>query len=74
MNVKELDQSYIAGTYKRFPVVLTEGKGSVIRDEIGKEYIDMGSGIGVTAFGIADDAWVKAVSGQAGALQHVSNL
>ena len=74
MNVKELDQSYIAGTYKRFPVVLTEGKGSVIRDENGKEYIDMGSGIGVTAFGIADDAWVKAVSGQAGALQHVSNL
>lgn len=74
MCVKEKDASYIAGTYNRFPVVLSHGKGSLIWDENGKEYIDMGSGIGVTSFGIADDKWHDAVSEQSGKLQHTSNL
>ena len=55
-------------------MLLTHGKGSLVYDEQGKEYIDMGSGIGVTAFGIADDAWVAAVTEQLGKLQHMSNL
>ncbi len=74
MTIKEKDQQYIAGTYNRFPVVLSHGKGSKIWDETGKEYIDMGSGIGVTSFGIADDKWQAAVNTQAGKLQHTSNL
>ena len=74
MNVKELDGKYVAGTYARFPVVLSEGKGSLVRDEDGKEYIDMGSGIAVNAFGIADETWAAAVSAQLGKLQHCSNL
>ncbi|MCQ2462535.1 MAG: aspartate aminotransferase family protein [Clostridia bacterium] len=74
LTVREKDESYIAGTYKRFPVVLSHGKGSKIWDENGKEYIDMGSGIGVTSFGIADDEWQNAVSKQAAKLQHTSNL
>lgn len=74
MTVKEKDTNYIAGTYKRFPVVLSHGKGSKVWDENGKEYIDMGSGIGVTSFGIADDDWVSSVTKQASALQHTSNL
>lgn len=74
MTVKEKDSNYIAGTYKRFPVVLSHGKGSKMWDENGKEYIDMGSGIGVTSFGIADDDWTAAVTKQASTLQHTSNL
>ena len=74
MNTKELDSKYIAGTYARFPVVLTHGKGSLVWDEDGKEYIDMGSGIAVNAFGISDDAWIAAVTAQLGKLQHSSNL
>ena len=74
MNTKELDAKYIAGTYARFPVVLKEGKGSLVWDESGKEYIDMGSGIAVNALGIADPAWAAAVSEQLGKLQHCSNL
>lgn len=74
MTIKEKDANYIAGTYNRFPVVLSHGKGSRIWDESGKEYIDMGSGIGVTSFGIADDKWQTAVSDQASRLQHTSNL
>ena len=73
-NVKQIDQQYVAGTYARFPVEIVSGKGSLVYDENGKEYIDMGSGIGVTAFGIADDAWVAAVTAQLAKVQHMSNL
>ena len=68
------DNEYVANTYARFPLVLREGKGSLVYDETGREYIDMGSGIGVTAFGIADDEWQAAVKKQIGKLQHMSNL
>ena len=74
MNTKELDKTYVAGTYKRFPVEIVSGKGSVVKDPSGKTYIDMGSGIGVTAFGIADDVWQKAVTDQISKVQHMSNL
>ena len=74
MTVKELDSKYVAGTYKRFPVEIVSGKGSVVKDPEGKEYIDMGSGIGVTSFGIADDVWQKAVTDQISKVQHMSNL
>ncbi|MBQ9664547.1 MAG: acetylornithine/succinylornithine family transaminase [Oscillospiraceae bacterium] len=73
-DLKTLDQQYVANTYARFPVELVSGKGSLVYDETGKEYIDMGSGIGVTAFGIADDGWQAAVTAQLGKLQHMSNL
>ena len=72
--LKTIDKKYIANTYARFPVELVRGKGSLVYDETGKEYIDMGSGIGVTAFGIADDEWKAAVTEQLGKLQHMSNL
>ena len=68
------DNEYVANTYARFPLVLKEGKGSLVYDETGREYVDMGSGIGVTAFGIADDEWQAAVAKQLGKLQHMSNL
>ena len=68
-----LDKEYIAGTYGRLPVLFKSGKGSVLVDSDDKEYIDLGSGIAVTAFGIADDEWVNAVTNQLGRLQHVSN-
>lgn len=68
------DREYVANTYARFPIALVRGKGSLLYDVSGREYIDMGSGIGVTAFGIADDEWREAVTAQLGELQHVSNL
>ncbi len=74
MNIRELDTTYIAGTYKRFPVEIVRGKGSVVEDAQGKSYIDMGSGIAVTSFGVADDVWQQAVTDQIGKVQHMSNL
>ncbi|MBP3672454.1 MAG: aspartate aminotransferase family protein [Oscillospiraceae bacterium] len=73
-SIISLDKEYVAGTYGRFPVELVSGKGSIVKDTAGKEYIDMGSGIGVTAFGFGDEAWVAAVTAQLGTLQHTSNL
>ena len=73
-DLKALDKEYIANTYARFPLEIKNGKGSLVYDENGKEYIDLGSGIAVTAFGIADDMWAEAVSKQASTLQHTSNL
>ena len=74
MNTVSLDQTYIAHTYKRFPVEIVSGKGSLVKDSSGREYIDMGSGIAVTSFGVADDVWIAAVEEQIHSVQHMSNL
>jgi len=69
-----IDQTYIANTYARFPVEIASGKGSVLYSPEGRRYIDMGSGIGVTAFGNGDEEWKEAVNAQLGKVQHTSNL
>ena len=74
MDIMNVDQAYVAGTYKRFPVEIVSGKGSRVVDVNGKSYVDMGSGIGVTAFGFGDEAWMAAVTEQLGKVQHTSNL
>ena len=73
-DIKTLDKEYVANTYNRFPVEIVSGKGSYVYDENGKEYIDMGSGIGVTSFGISDDVWQEAIKEQLSKVQHMSNL
>lgn len=74
MSIKEIDKQYVANTYARFPIELVSGKGSKLYDADGKEYIDMGTGIGVSVFGVGDEEWVKAVTNQLTKLQHTSNL
>ena len=74
MTIFEKDKTYVAGTYNRFPVAIKSGKGSILTGEDGREYIDLTSGIGVTAFGIADEKWQAAVIEQIGKVQHTSNL
>lgn len=74
MNIKELDNQYVASTYARFPICITSGKGALAYDENGKEYIDLSTGIAVNTFGYADDEWVAAVEAQLAKVQHTSNL
>ena len=74
MNIRQTDDTYVAHTYGRFPVELVKGKGSLVWDADGKEYIDLGSGIAVTSFGVADEIWQRAVTEQIGKVQHMSNL
>ena len=76
MNLNEiqaLDDECVLHTYGRLPVALDHGKGCEAWDTEGKHYYDFTSGIGVNAFGYCDDGWVKAVTEQAGRIQHMSN-
>lgn len=74
MNTFELDNKYVAQTYRRFPVEIVSGKGAVAYDVNGKKYIDMGSGIATNTFGYADSEWIAAVTEQLNAYSHTSNL
>ncbi len=64
----------IAATYKRFPVVLTRGRGCTLWDENGMSYTDFLAGIAVCNLGHAHPKVVAALAEQAQTLWHVSNL
>ncbi len=74
MDIKQIDKQYIANTYARFNVCLVGGKGSIVVDDTGKEYIDLGTGIAVNSFGIGDEKWKEAILSQLDKIQHTSNL
>ena len=74
MNIKEYDELYLANTYARFPLIIERGKGSLVYDENGNEYIDLATGIAVNTFGVSDDEWINAVTSQLSKVQHTSNL
>lgn len=70
----ETENRVIAGTYKRFPIVLTEGKGCTLRDAEGRTYTDFVAGIAVCNLGHAHEGLARAIADQAVRLVHVSNL
>ncbi len=72
--ISELDERYVAHTYKRQPVALVEGRGMFLRDSRGKRYLDFVGGIAVCSLGHCHPALSKAISDQAKKLMHVSNL
>jgi acetylornithine/N-succinyldiaminopimelate aminotransferase len=61
-------------TYNRTDVAFVRGEGSYLFAEDGKRYLDFGAGIAVNAFGNANPRLVKALTDQANALWHTSNL
>jgi acetylornithine/N-succinyldiaminopimelate aminotransferase len=72
--IAELERRYLLGTYNRYPVALTRGKGVFLYDLEGRRYLDFVAGLGVNALGHAHPRIVKAIREQAGKLIHVSNL
>lgn len=74
MDIKNIDKTYVADTYARFPLTLVRGSGSLVYDENDREYIDLGTGIAVNAFGVCDPEWTAAVADQLSKIQHTSNL
>ena len=74
MDIKQIDKQFVANTYARFDLRLVRGKGSLVYDETDKEYIDLGTGIAVNAFGVGDEVWKNAVIAQLNKIQHTSNL
>jgi predicted acetylornithine/succinylornithine family transaminase len=73
-DVVELERQYVLGTYARFPIVLTKGKGVFVEDINGKKYLDMVSGLGVNALGYSHPRIVKVIRDQAAKVIHLSNL
>jgi len=68
------EKKLLLQTYERNPLLITGGKGVHVYDESGAEYLDLLSGIGVTALGYAHPAVENAITEQAKKLLHVSNL
>jgi acetylornithine aminotransferase len=67
-------QQSMMNNYGTPPLALVRGRGAVVTDEDGKEYVDLLGGIAVNALGHAHPAIVAAVSEQVATLGHVSNL
>jgi acetylornithine/N-succinyldiaminopimelate aminotransferase len=72
--IVEKDRKYIAQTYKRQPIALVEGRGAVVRDSDGREYIDCFSGLAVLNVGHSHPKVVEAIKNQAERIIHTSNL
>ena len=64
----------IAKTYKRFPIVLSNGTGCTLYDTNGRSYTDFVAGIAVCNLGHSHAKLTKALTSQAQTLWHVSNL
>ncbi|MBC1336192.1 acetylornithine transaminase [Listeria booriae] len=61
-------------TYAKFPIEIVEGKGTVVKDANGKEYLDFISGIAVCNLGHCNEAVLAAVQQQLTQIWHTSNL
>ena len=64
----------ILPTYSRAPLTFVSGAGSWLVESDGRRFLDLGAGIAVNSLGHANPALVAALTEQAGALWHVSNL
>lgn len=68
------NNEHIMSTYAPMPVTFESGKGAILTDTNGKEYLDALSGIAVCGLGHAHPAVAQAISEQANKLIHTSNL
>lgn len=73
-HIKTMDTEYVLHTYKRANVAFKKGKNATLYDEMGKDYIDFGAGIGVVSVGHGNKALAKAINKTAKKLIHTSNL
>jgi 4-aminobutyrate aminotransferase len=71
--VLEGDERYISPSYTRsYPMVAQQGRGMVVRDVDGNEFLDFSAGIAVTSTGHCHPEVVAAIQKQAGQLIHMS--
>jgi acetylornithine aminotransferase/acetylornithine/N-succinyldiaminopimelate aminotransferase len=75
--LKEEEGKYIINTYNRQPditLLITRGKGTLVWDENGKEYLDFVGGIAVNALGHLFPRLIEAAAEQMNKVIHTSNL
>jgi acetylornithine aminotransferase/acetylornithine/N-succinyldiaminopimelate aminotransferase len=73
-SIQAAEKKLLLNTYERNPVLFTGGDGVYLRDVDGNEYLDLLSGIGVSALGYGHPAVEAAIVGQTKRLLHTSNL
>jgi acetylornithine/N-succinyldiaminopimelate aminotransferase len=73
-SIQGLDAAHFLPVVKRYPIALTQGKGSRVRDIAGREYVDLMSGWGVTCIGHCHPQLVDAISRQASRLMQTTNI
>jgi acetylornithine aminotransferase/acetylornithine/N-succinyldiaminopimelate aminotransferase len=74
LTTAEMADRYVMQTGRRLPVTFVRGKGCLVYDDAGREYLDLVAGIAVNLLGHAHPEVVAAVARQAGTLIHSSNL
>ena len=73
-SIQAAEKKLLLNTYERNPVLFVGGDGVHLRDADGNEYLDLLSGIGVSALGYGHPAVEAAIVGQTKRLLHTSNL
>jgi acetylornithine/N-succinyldiaminopimelate aminotransferase len=66
--------SSVLPTYSRAPLSFVSGAGSWLTEADGRRFLDLGAGIAVNSLGHANPKLVAALTAQAGAVWHTSNL
>src|SRR5581483_5239310 len=71
--ILEGDKQYISPSYTRsYPLVAKSGRGCIIEDVDGNEFLDFSAGIAVVSTGHCHPEVVAAIQKQAGELIHMS--
>jgi acetylornithine/N-succinyldiaminopimelate aminotransferase len=73
-DVQARELQHVLQTYRRQPVTFVRGEGVHLYDAEGRDYLDLLSGIGVSALGYGHPRLVRAIAEQAQTLIHTSNL
>src|SRR5438128_5282056 len=74
MSTPELAERYLVQTGRRLPVTFVRGRGCLVYDDAGREYLDLVAGIAVNLLGHSHPDVVAAVTKQSAELIHASNL
>ena len=72
--IQAAESKLLIQTYERYPLLFVSGEGVHLRDERGADYLDLLSGIGVSALGYNHPAITRAIAEQSSTLLHTSNL
>jgi acetylornithine/N-succinyldiaminopimelate aminotransferase len=73
-SLQERFDAALMPNYGTPPLALSHGRGCVVWDTDGREYLDLIAGIAVSSLGHAHPAFIDAVTRQVSAIAHTSNL
>ncbi len=73
-NWREMEETWLLGTYEKLPLTIVKGEGVHVWDDDGNKYIDFYGGHAVASVGHCHPEVVKAISDQAGKLIFYSNV